>query len=546
MAAADTSAMGPPSGPSLRAPSGLEPATNHGLSFAKHAGCFMCGKLIRRESDGRSVDPDRWPWALWTSAASSSGPYSGRAHQSVCWRRAEERRDQLLQEEQAALYAAKATRALELALASGGQRSAAYTACLLGMDLLSTRLASTKLVPLMQQLLAQALMDQRVASLKAEGTDLTRQLVPLAEGACAVFIDEGHKLKCPVQLVQSSRVLEAGMRTAGAVQQHRAACAAADAAEQRRVCPSRQLSACPAPAARGPPHPPAQLPPNAAGRAVPFLSKGVLLAAIAWLEAKWQRLGPREQRKWLNTPETLKRIAMGQTDDQSVSASPELAAALRGMGFDAEAVIMQAALEAFDAMDMRHLSSAVRTGRLHVRTLLVCLLLGNWPFLAVAQPYCPMPGLSRAQAMSWVGNADQRLALLERLRPDQREGVCERSLSTDPCELIFSTLKSVCGGKPPLRVIIGAAQRVAFQSAMRQQLAEALGIVAGTRKRVYSQHGLEGVPGWNEPVLGPRGQALLRRMRRVAAVAAARTRPARKSIRLIHTAKKEGLGKGEL
>jgi hypothetical protein len=90
-------------------------------------------------------------------------------------------------------------------------------------------------------------------------------------------------------------------------------------------------------------------------------------------------------------------------------------------------------------------------------------------------------------------------------------------------------------------------KRIAFQSAMRQRHAEPLGIRAQSRKRVYSHYALQqAVLSWNDgTALLPGGLAPQLRSRKAAARAAAATRAARASVRVIHKANKAGLGKGE-
>lgn len=70
-------------------------------------------------------------------------------------------------------------------------------------------------------------------------------------------------------------------------------------------------------------------------------------------------------------------------------------------------------------------------------------------------------------AHSLLANADARLWLLQQLRPEERNGLCERSLSSDSVELTFSLLAGLCVYKPAMQVAVGALNRVEFRNAVR-------------------------------------------------------------------------------
>lgn len=115
------------------------------------------------------------------------------------------------------------------------------------------------------------------------------------------------------------------------------------------------------------------------------------------------------------------------------------------------------------------------------------LMLGNTLFTAGA-PGQHVHGFTLMNVLSWLGNADVRLSLLEQLPARFRATLVERSLSSDTVEAVFGMIMMLCGFKPSQRTITGAARRLDFSARMQQTADRGFGLRPRRRgKQIYAE-----------------------------------------------------------
>lgn len=183
-----------------------------------------------------------------------------------------------------------------------------------------------------------------------------------------------------------------------------------------------------------------------------------------------------------------------------VCCSRDLAGALQELGHTLQATALSTFGRAFDAWDMRGLTTDARTLAVHDRTVLLWRLMGDTLFTQRRVP-SHMAGLSTRLMLSWLANADARLWLLQQLSPAERGQLCERSLGTDGCEGDFSLYHMRNGGrKPRMRIAVDSLDTVEFFSSVRDMPMEERGGVwhmhdAQSSRLAYQCHTVEPAAG---------------------------------------------------
>ena len=404
--------------------------------------------------------------------------------------------------------------------ASGMAEAEAYWVYRLTHGMMPAGLAPATAEQIVQQAVDQARLDSAVLVCKEAGRDFTRQFHYTAEGIACMVVDEPHKLKTakpqdnPCCFLAKLDNLASMQRVAthGRLQPGTAAASTALAT----ATPLSSAAALAAAAARvaapcSPQLSPSEAEVAAAAAACKYgescLDKGVLLEVAAELQREYQTatLVTRAAKYPGLNPSHLIAILRGETDAQSVNCAQywigcaPLQEALRERGFVREAVVMRTLMEAFEAFDECGLEPVERALRITRRTIMLQRMLGNTLFTARvcrggAQPTLPqyVDGFTLQNVCSWLINGDSRLEVVERLPAERRSELCERALSSDCCELFFSLLTTLCGGRPALRVIQGAMTRITFLLGLRQQTRTARGFSMRRRRTrgAYKEHEL--------------------------------------------------------
>ncbi len=309
-------------------------------------------------------------------------------------------------------------------------------------------------------ILGSALAAAQLQLLRQQHPELSRRFLT---AQLLTFMDEPHKLKDIVRQLQQSR--GSGTPLAELLSQRRLLVEACNATASELEA-ARTLAAERAELGLGSD--------DAAGEGgFRFLGKTVLQAVLDKLVEEFHCQTPQQQLQWRPSPVVLSRIVRGCTDEQHVRSaqallgSPQLAAALHRFGYRRQALVMRTLHAAFEAQDARHLTSRARTELLQCRTELLLQMMGNRPFVPLARMPAKVHGMTTQLMCSWLGNADNRLQLLERLPDPMRNAYVERASSTYDVEGLFSVLKQNLGYKPTPCVVAGKLSDHAWMAEQR-------------------------------------------------------------------------------
>lgn len=138
---------------------------------------------------------------------------------------------------------------------------------------------------------------------------------------------------------------------------------------------------------------------------------------------------------------------------------------------------------------------------MHHQAQLARRLLGNQLFLPGATLPASTAGYPTRLLVAAALNPEARLRLVDRLPPEQRSSLNERSLSSDSAEGQFGGIKSRAGGVCPTAPMVSSCSGTMDWQGLTQAMpAEERGFVLAGVSRTYEgaeAESAEGAAGWN-------------------------------------------------